>query len=112
VYSVSLTGPSYNLSLSDQQGLRAQITVQQRIATGMTGPLAWKNVGTPIKLTRTASSGPTVTYTGTFTLPTGVAASDLQILFEEFEQMETDGNASGTITIGDRVVYADVVPLG
>jgi hypothetical protein len=111
VWSVSLTGPSYNLSLSDQKGLRAQITVQQRIAPGMTGPLAWQTVGKPIELTRFGSAGPTVTFTGTFKLPKGVATSDLQILFEEFEQIETDGATKGTPKIGNRLVYADVVPL-
>jgi hypothetical protein len=111
VWSVSLSGPSYNSSLSDMKGLRAQITVQQRIAPGMTGPLAWETVGKPIELTRFGTSGPTVTFTGTFSPPKGVANSDLQILFEEFEQIETDGNTSGAPKIGNRLVYADVVPL-
>jgi hypothetical protein len=36
----------------------------------------------------------------------------MRLLLEEFEQIETDGKATGAPTYGDRVTYADVLPLG
>ena len=116
LYQVSLSGPGYTPTTTDRRGARAQATVQRRIRPGMTGELAWRNVGGPVPLTRTFTNGPTVTFTGSVRLPAAVALADLRLLLEEFERIETDGRAAGpasrSATYGDRVTYADVVPLG
>lgn len=110
-YNVTLTGPSYDTTLTDQKGLRAQVTVQQRVQ-GLPGPLAWRSVGKPVELVRSVQSGPQVTFTGTVALPNGVTAADARLLFEEFERVETDGKIKGAPQFGNRIVYADAIELG
>ena len=109
-FNVQLSGPAYQTTQSDAQGLRATVTVQERIQ-GLTGPLAWDSVGTTVKLTRQVLPGPTVVYTGSVTLTAKTLAAGARVLFEEFESVRTDGDATGPAKYGDRPVYADAVEL-
>jgi hypothetical protein len=109
-YNVQLTGPSYATTTADPIGLRATATVQGRVQ-GLTGPLSWTKAGARIELTRQDLPGPTVVYTGALTVSAGTLAAGARILFEEFEQVESDGASVPSLEYGNRPVYADAVEL-
>lgn len=111
-YTVQLSGPGYSPGFAnDTLGPRATVRIQKRRpGFAADDPLAWIDVATK-QLARTLLAGPNVVYSATITVAITTIAAGARLLFEEFEQVRTDGLASGTPTYGDRPVYADVLVL-
>ncbi|MCC7076897.1 MAG: hypothetical protein IT198_07200 [Acidimicrobiia bacterium] len=109
-YLVQLSGPGYQASQADPEGLRATVTLQRRVA-GLTGPLAWETVGNPVTLKRELLPGPTVVHSARITITTGVMAAGARVVFEEFEIVRRDGSAQEPVKLRRRPVYADAVEL-
>lgn len=108
-FSVQLAGPSYNTSTADAAGPRARVTVQVR-NQDVPGPLGWDSVSS-VELGRKFLAGPSVVYAGTVGITQSMRANGARLLFEEFEQVRTDGLKSSNPAYGSRVVYADTVEL-
>jgi len=113
-YTVQLSGPTYygtGFPGADPLGPKATVRVQRRRpGFSPADPLAWTDVSTTTLVPKILGNGD-VLYTANVTVAAATFTAGARLLFEEFEQVRTDGLAQSAPAYGLRPVYADALVL-
>jgi hypothetical protein len=103
--AVSVTGPSYQENVSQENVRLARTVVSVQMDGGHPESAVWIPAG-ETELMRTSSGGiANVVWSGTVELPFARGAKPMRLLLREYEQLPADSNKT------ERLVYADVFSI-